>query len=108
MVSQIMDGFASFGRLRVRTVQSCPNRTFPGAAAWPPGGGFLDGGGEGARVDAGALGGLAVCHRVLAVRAEHLEKAKTEWVAKRLQLLRSFEREDVSWCGGGVRDQPYI
>ena len=49
-----------------------------------------------ARVDAEPLGELAVCHRVLAVRAEHLEHAKTEWVAERLQLLRSFEREDVS------------
>ncbi len=61
-----------------------------------------------ARVDAEPLGELAVRHRVLAVRAEHLEHAKTERMAERLQLLRSFEREDVGRGGGGVRHPPYI
>ena len=61
-----------------------------------------------ARVDAESLSELAVRHRILAVRAEHLEHAKTERMAERLQLLGSVEREDVRGGGGGGRHPTYI
>jgi hypothetical protein len=47
------------------------------------------------RVDAQALGELAVCERSFLALPEHLEDSQAEWVTERLQLLRTIDREDI-------------